>query len=294
MSTQPSIFVEQAEILEHKAFEGDQWIMRVQAPKCAAATLPGQFAHITCHPLRLMRRPISIMRTSPKQGWVDFLYKVVGEGTELLSAQVVGESVSLIAPIGKPFTLSENTKHHLLIVGGVGMPPMVAIADALQQQGRAKQTFALLGSEVPFPFNPQPSTFMINGIPDGVIATMPLMEDWRIACRLASLQAFAGCFQGYITELASLWLEQLSDEDRKQTMIYSCGPTPMLEAVAKVSAQYHVAAQLSLEEHMACAVGGCAGCTQPITEEGVTAMKRVCVDGPVFSAQAVYPELFTA
>lgn len=75
MKHRNTIFVEDCEILSHSTFEGDQYIMRVHAPKIAASAKPGSFAHITVHPLRPMRRPISIMRVNKDLGWVDFLYK---------------------------------------------------------------------------------------------------------------------------------------------------------------------------------------------------------------------------
>ena len=120
-SHRDTILVEDAEILSHEAFPGDQYVMRVQAPGCAARTQPGQFAHLTVDPLRPMRRPISIMRVSAQEGWVDFLYKAVGEGTALLAKRQVGETISLMGPIGVPFEVRE--KRPLLIGGGVGMPP---------------------------------------------------------------------------------------------------------------------------------------------------------------------------
>jgi dihydroorotate dehydrogenase electron transfer subunit len=70
--------------------------------------------------------------------------------------------------------------------------------------------------------------------------------------------------------------------------IYSCGPTPMLKAVAAVAREFGLPCQVSLEEYMACAVGGCAGCTVRVNTDQGPAMKRVCVDGPVFEASTVF------
>ena len=123
-----TIFVEEAEILDHQAFDGDQYILRVQAPRCAEKAQPGSFAHIQCGPSRPLRRPISIMRTSPQQGWVEFLYKAVGEGTRLLATRRAGERISMMGPIGVPFRLNPERPRPLLIGGGVGMPPMIFIA----------------------------------------------------------------------------------------------------------------------------------------------------------------------
>ena len=279
-----TILLEDAEILSHEVFEGDQYVMRVQAPGCASRALPGQFAHLTVDPQRPMRRPISIMRASAEGGWVDFLYKALGEGTHLLAQRERGELISVLGPIGVAFEIKE--KRPLLIGGGVGMPPMIFIADSLRATER--QPFVVLGSEVPFPFTPKPSQFMPRGLPDGVIGAMPLLEDWGIPSRLASLQGYAGCYQGYVTDLARHWLDGLEDAERAEVGIYACGPHPMLEAVVNLARDYGLPAQVSLEEFMACAVGGCAGCVVEVTTPDGPAMKRVCVDGPVFDGYTVF------
>ena len=287
MKHRNTIFVEDCEILSHNAFDGDQFIMRVQAPKIAANAKPGSFAHLTVHPLRPMRRPISIMRVNKEQGWVDFLYKKLGEGTALLAEREVGEQINIMGPIGKAFEIKPELKRPLLIGGGVGMPPMVFIAEACKQSG-GYEPLVILGSEVPFPFTTKPSEIMVPGIPDGVIASMPLLDDWNIASRLASLQGYAGTYEGYVTDLARHWLTALTDEQRNEVEIYSCGPHPMLEAVAKLAKEFDLPCQVSLEEFMACAVGGCAGCVVEVQTEQGPAMKRVCVDGPVFDAYSVF------
>lgn len=286
-SQRATIFLEEAEIVYHQAFAGDQYILRVHAPQCAAKARPGSFVHLQCDPLLPMRRPISIMRVSAADGWVELLYKRVGNGTQLLAQRRTGEILSLLGPIGQPFAPSPEHKRPLLIGGGVGMPPVIFLADALRHD-RQKQSFVILGSEVPFPFSPRPSTIGIPGLPETINAAMPQLDDWGIPCRLASLQDFAGCFQGYVTELARHWLESLDEEARKEVEIFSCGPHPMLEAVAKLAAEYALPCQVSLEEFMACAVGGCAGCVVEVRTPAGSAMKRVCVDGPVFDARTVF------
>ena len=282
-----TIFVEEAEILAHEAFDGAQHILRVQAPKCAARAEAGSFAHLQCDPMLPMRRPLSIMRVSKEAGWVEFLYKAVGEGTRLLATREVGETISVMGPIGKPFAFHPARTRPLLIGGGVGIPPMVFIADTLRRHA-GWQPFVIMGSEVPFPFKARPSQIMVPGMPEGVIAAMPLLEDWGIPSRLTSLQGYAGCHEGYVTDLARTWLEALSDGERAEVEIFSCGPHPMLEAVARLAAEFGLPCQVSLEEFMACAVGGCAGCVVEVKTPQGPAMKRVCVDGPVFEAADVF------
>ncbi len=282
-----TIELEEAEIISQQAFDGDQYILRLQAPACAATARAGQFAHLNCDPALAMRRPLSIMRVDPDSGWVDFLYKAVGEGTRLLSRRQTGQTISVLGPIGHPFTPHPERPRSLLLGGGVGMPPMLFLAEHLKQTSDFKP-LVLLGSEVPFPFRHQPSRIMLPGIPDGVIGSMPLLEDWGIPSRLASLQGYPGCYEGYITDLARTWLNALNDEQRMQVEIFSCGPHPMLEAVAALAREYNLPCQVSLEEYMACAVGGCAGCVVKVSTDAGPAMKRVCVDGPVFDAYTVF------
>jgi dihydroorotate dehydrogenase electron transfer subunit len=84
-------------------------------------------------------------------------------------------------------------------------------------------------------------------------------------------------------------LAALGEDARRETEIFACGPTPMLKAVAKLAKSYDLPCQVALEEFMACGIGGCAGCNVLVTTSEGPAMKRVCVDGPVFDARAVYP-----
>lgn len=235
-----------------------------------------------------MRRPFSIMRASRPDGWIDIFYKILGEGTRLLSCRKPGERVSAMGPIGVPFTPQRERPRALLVGGGVGMPPMVFLAERLRRD-RDFMPLVLLGSEIPFPFKARPSQIIVPGMPDGVIAAMPLLEDWGIPSRLTSRQGYAGCYDGLITDLARSWLRELDAVALETTEIFACGPHAMLAAVAALAREFRLPCQVSLEEYMACAVGGCAGCTVKVQTEHGPAMKRVCVDGPVFDAQAVFP-----
>jgi dihydroorotate dehydrogenase electron transfer subunit len=285
-----SIFVEDAEILSHEHFPGAQHVLRLKAPQCAAKALPGSFVHLSCDAALPMRRPMSIMRASAQDGWIECLYKVVGEGSRLLAERHKGDVLSCLGPIGKPFVLHPERPRPLLLGGGVGIPPMVFIADAMRADKRAKwQPLILMGSEVPFPFKSRPSTIMIEGMPMGVIGCMPLMEDWGFPSRLASKQGYAGCFDGFITELARAWLKSLDAKALAEVEIFACGPTPMLKAAAVLAQEFKIPSQVSLEEFMACAVGGCAGCAVEVKTPEGPAMKRVCVDGPVFDGASVFP-----
>ena len=257
-----TIFVEDGELLQVESHPGEQFIMRIRAPRCAAHALPGSFVHLTCDESLPMRRPLSIMRVG--DDWIEILFKIVGPGLRLLSHKEPGDTISVLGPIGQPFRMHVERPNTLLIGGGVGIPPMVCIADWLRQQHGNWQPFAILGSEIPFPFELEKSAIEVPGIPDEVSSTMPLLEEWGIPTRLTSLQGYEGCFDGYVTVLADAWLESLPLAELAKVEIFACGPTPMLRAVADLAARHDLPCQVSLEEFMACGVGGCAGCAVKI------------------------------
>jgi dihydroorotate dehydrogenase electron transfer subunit len=282
-----TILLERARVVTQLAYDAEQFMIRLAAPRCAARAQPGSFAHLTCDVSIPMRRPLSIMRADAKAGWIEILYKVVGAGLQALAARKAGEAVSVLGPIGQPFSVHPERPRTLLVGGGVGIPPMVFLAERLKED-RSYKPLVLMGSEVPFPFRTRPSATVVAGMPAGTLACMPLLEEWGVPSRLASRADFAGCYSGFVTELAAEWLASLGPKQLAEVEIFACGPTPMLKATAQLARQFGVPCQVSLEEFMACAVGGCAGCTVEVRTPQGPAMKRVCVDGPVFDAYAVF------
>ena len=284
-----TIFLEDATVLAHQAFAGSQYVMRLLAPRCAESATPGSFVHLTCGPELPMRRPLSIMRADPAAGTIELLYKIVGHGTAVLATRQTGERLSCLGPIGRGFTAHPARPRALLIGGGVGIPPIVFLAESLAAaRGAVWKPLVLMGSELPFPFALAHSRIAVPGIPATATASMPLLEERGVACRLASLAGFDGCHRGYVTELAAAWITSLQPSEIAEVGVFACGPEPMLRATAALAKRHNVPCQVSLEENMACAVGGCAGCTVLVQTPEGPAMKRVCVDGPVFDAATVF------
>ena len=279
-----TISVNDCQVLAHYQFEADQYIITLESKEIADSTRPGQFVHLSVSGMLAMRRPISVMSVDTDNGTFDLLYKIVGEGTKQLADRKIGDVLSVIGPIGNGFELTDR-KIPLLIGGGVGMPPMIAIAQKIKDNAYYNP-YVILGSEVPFPFEASQSS--LNGFNSSKFYTMPLLEEWRVPCGLASLQDYEGVYKGYVTDLAREYLDSLSSSDLREVEVFTCGPNPMLEAVSKLANEYNLPCQASLEEYMACAVGGCAGCVVEVATENGPAMKRVCVDGPVFDAKTVF------
>lgn len=285
-----TFFVEDAEVIAQERFDANQFVLTLNAPKCAAAATPGSFVHLRCDESLPMRRPLSIMRADAAGGLIEVLYKIVGPGLALLANKVAGDRVSTLGPIGNGFVPHPLRPRTLLVGGGVGIPPLVFLAERLHEQSNALwKPLLLMGSEVPFPFRARPSTLLVPGIPEGVIACMPMLEALGLPSRLASLAGYAGCYDGYVTDLAAAWLHSLDAGERAEVELFACGPTAMLKAAAALARRFQIPCQVALEEFMACAVGGCAGCTVRVETAQGQAMKRVCVDGPVFEARTVFP-----
>jgi len=289
-----TILLEDARVLAHEHFEGDQHVLRLHSPRCAARATPGSFVHLRCADELAMRRPLSIMRAHATAGWIDLLYKVTGAGTRALARAQSGQSLSVLGPIGVGFTPHAQRPRVLAIGGGVGIPPMVFLTERLVDAAAAAgapawKPLVLMGSELPFPFRVRPSSIFVPGMPDEAIGCMPLLDEWSVPSRLATQSGFSGCFDGYVTDLARTWLASRSREQLAECEIFACGPTPMLAATARLAREFALPCQVALEEFMACAVGGCAGCVVAVHTALGTAMKRVCVDGPVFDAAAVFP-----
>ena len=281
-----TIFEEKAEILANINHEGEQCIMRLYAPKIAKQAKPGQFVHLRVSDALPLRRPISIMLTHQEAGTVDLLYKKVGEGTRQLGERKKGEILPVLGPIGQGFDVSDTSRRYVLIGGGVGVPPMIFTADVLV--GKADLVL-FAGSEAPFPFALKPSTLILPGMTGNTTLTIASLEERGIACRLASNAGLYGCYAGHVPDLARDYLLALSDEERGRCVLLSCGPHPMLRAVARLGHELDIPTQLSLEEYMACGVGGCAGCVVKVLQDGQEKYQRVCVDGPVFDAK-ILPE----
>lgn len=288
-----TIFLEDARVLELEAFPAQQYRLRLQAPRCAAAATPGTFIHLECAGGIMLRRPLSIRRADAAEGWVEILFKIIGSGLRSLSSIRRGEQLSLLGPIGKGFQPDPKRPLQLLIGGGVGMPPLEFLAERLADDAAGNwEAMAFFGAEVPFPFKTERASTALHGLDHHIDACHPLLQRLGIPSRLASLADFDGCYRGYVTELAGEWLAAQHHELRDRMTLHACGPQPMLRAAARLARDFGLPAQLCLEEYMACGVGGCAGCTIPVTTDSGLSMQRVCVDGPVFEARTVYPDLF--
>lgn len=277
-----SLLVEDARVVRHEHHPGGQGRIELDAPGIARRARPGSFVHLRCDPLLPMRRPMSIM--GARDGRIEILYKVTGTGTRLLAGAGPGTSLSLLGPIGRPFAPDPSRPRKILVAGGVGLPPLLFLAETLVAGGHPAGDLALLyGSEEPFPF-----ALHVGDGPQGPRAGLLRTHALGIPTRLASRRLDRpGLHRGFVTELLAAELAALAPGARERVEVAACGPAAMLREVQRLLRFHGVKGELCLEEWMACAVGGCGGCTVSVRTPSGPAMKRVCVDGPVFAAETV-------
>jgi dihydroorotate dehydrogenase electron transfer subunit len=245
-------------------------VLRLEEAEQARDVRPGQFVHLRCAPAPvrttdpLLRRPLSVLRTGASSandlpaGQYEVLYDVVGRGTELLSGLRPGDLVDVLGPLGQPFTIDRSTRNLLLVGGGVGIVPLVALAEEALHAGLSVTLLA--------GFRTADKVFPAERVPEDV--------EYVVATDDGSFG-----HPGLVTELVP---EYLGWADQ----ICACGPVPMLKALGSIDGvrprgKRAKPVQIAMEEHMGCAMGVCLGCVVP-TRRGP---QRVCRDGPVFDLQ---------
>ena len=213
----------------------------------SALTKPGQFVNIKLNGLYL-RRPISVCDYNDNE--ITLIYKVVGEGTELMSQMIEGEELDVLVGLGNGFCVSKCENTALLIGGGVGIPPLYKLCRDLIANG--KKVKVVLG------FNTKAEIFYEN--------------EFKALGAEVTVTTVDGSYgiKGFVTNAM----------DTDYDYFYTCGPEPMFKAIentAKTSGQY------SFEERMGCGFGACMGCSCK-TKYG---NKRICKDGPVLEREEI-------
>lgn len=230
---------EQTKILIHLPQAGGYTLLRLAAPQCAARAQPGTQVRLVCNNGALTHTS-ALLRAEARAGWIEILFA----GTSALSALKRDELITLSIVPGDVFTLP-NLPCPLIIGDAPGTAPTVFIADRLRPQ-KTFQPLILLGYDDALPFIAAPSRILVQGMPSGVIAAMPLLEDWGMPSRIAHTQGRPGCFEGAVGELARLWLDALPNAQRAKTEIFVSGSNALINAVTTLAHQYQMPCQALL------------------------------------------------
>jgi dihydroorotate dehydrogenase electron transfer subunit len=252
-----------ARIISNSEILPQIYLMRVRAPVIAALATPGQYVMVRCgggHDMPL-RRPLGIHRIY--QDGIALLFTVVGRGTAWLSERKAGEQVDLFGPLGKGFEIHPSSRSLLLVAGGVGVAPLVALAESAMSKGIS--VILLIGEKSSAKI--YPSHLLPSGI-EPVVTT----EDGSLGQK------------GVITDILPQFIPEADQ-------IFACGPLPMYRAMAKMSSKFgNKPVYVLLETVMGCGVGACLSCSIETKHE----RKLVCKDGPVFELNDIVWEKIVA
>jgi dihydroorotate dehydrogenase electron transfer subunit len=240
--------------------------------------LPGQFAMIKPHGIYepLLRRAMAYYRSVSVGGMrrIDFIYQILGRGTQALANLRPGDKVDFLGSLGNTYDLeAARGREALLVAGGVGSAALFMLAEDLIKLGARVKLF--IGGA---------SRGDLCGLEDFI----ELLREENVIC--ATVDGSLG-EAGFVTAPLERYLQS---NGGARTIIYACGPDPMLHRVAQIAGRFGAPSQLSLEAPMGCGYGVCVGCAVAIKAQGKDACpegfvyKKVCVDGPVFWGEELH------
>ncbi len=278
------------------------------------ATRPGQFVQVQCRGLGeqadekisqwaenappkftqpeligkepLLRRPFSLAGRREQGGDVelDIIYRTVGIGTHWLGGVKIGDSLSILGPLGNGFEINESKSKAALIGGGVGIPPMIYLAGELAKQGKDAVAFNGVRTASLLPLKIDSAKVAADGKP-GLSA-----DEFSAVGVNAVITTDDGSlgYRGFIDVAFRSWLEK-EKIDPQDLVVYSCGPELMMKAAGDCCIENEIECQLALERHMACGMGTCQSCIVKIREDSEQgwSYKLCCSDGPVFEAGSI-------
>lgn len=217
--------------------------------------LPGQFVQVRVEnsPRTFLRRPISVHFVDRLRNELWLLIRIAGDGTRSMARLKAGETINLIYPLGNSFSIPEDNREEklLLIGGGIGIAPLLFLGERLLKAG----------------FHP---SFLLGA--RSLNDLLQLDEFMKLGNVYTTTEDGSYGEKGYVTDHPIL---QAGRPDR----IYTCGPTPMIEAVARYARKREIPCEVSLENTMACGIGACLCCVEKTTHGNVC----VCTEGPVFN-----------
>ena len=251
-------------VAERRMIAEDHVLLSISAGEIFQSSSPGQFVmiRVTDTESPFLSRPISIYALSREDGTavIDLMVRVVGRGTSFLSRLKAGDRVDLLGPLGNGFSILPDRSQIVLIAGGIGIAPISFLADGYSH---------IKTGEVTCYFGARSESVLVG------------LDRVNKACSRIILSTEDGSrgYRGFITDLFE---RDLNKYNREDTVIYACGPSPMLMKIQALLKKESMICQVSVEERMACGVGACLGCAVRMKSGEY---RRVCHEGPVFNIE---------
>jgi len=244
--------------LTEKVYLNSQYVqMKFRDIQKLPLMLPGQFVQVRIDgsPTTYLRRPISINFVDLDKNELWLLVQIVGDGTRTLANTPIGCKVNMILPLGNSFSIPSPNERVLLIGGGVGVAPMLML-------GKQFQDMKI------------PVTFLLGARSAGDL--LQLNEFSKYGTVLTTTEDGSFGEKGYVTQHSILNTDVFG-------RIYTCGPKPMMQAVANYAKSRKIECEVSLENSMACGIGACLCCVEDTCEGHVC----TCTQGPVFNTNVL-------
>ena len=253
------------EVVFNKRIGPDTFLMGFRSHKMVATAKPGQFVMIRVRTGNdpLLRRPFSICSVQ-EADLVLILYRVLGRGTAIMAGLREREKLSVLGPLGKGFDLPEDNEVPILVAGGIGVAPLLFLAQTMKTFNIHFMTGFETANEM---------------LPMDQITGLPL------SVSIATNDGTKG-HNGPVTDLLDEYLKR-HEQDKKVLSVFSCGPWSMLEKISSMVIRRDLPCQVSLEAAMACGIGACQGCAVRASSNEKQAYFHVCQDGPVFPVQSI-------
>lgn len=274
----------QVEVTANREIAPSYFSMRLAGPARLTRFRPGQFLMLgwTDGQDPLLPRAMSIRRAAcgvrRAASEVEMLYKVCGRGTSLLAAMRPGRSLRALGPLGNGFEVPGKVTSAVLIAGGIGVPPIAALAEALATRRAARVT--------------KMAVFLGGRSKTDLLCVSDLRRAGATVY-VATEDGSAG-HKGLVTERLEQYLHTRHPGSKPgagltpDTRLYACGPHPMLAAITPIAKKYNLPYQASMEANMACGFGACMGCVVPVRgDDPGRAYRLVCKDGPVFDGHEI-------
>ena len=254
-------------IISNSRMHGEYFRAVFDAPEIAPKSSPGQFVHIRIDKRcdQMLRRPFSIHNA--QDGKLTIVYKVVGKGTQALSALSAGSICDILGPCGKGFSAPADDVIPVAVCGGYGAAATYMLTRQSQNGG-----VLLLGARS------EKDILLTQEYADAGFQVKVATDDGSIGTK------------GRVTDL---FPELLEEYKGKKLFFYGCGPHPMLMALAKLLREKNLDGELSVDHIMCCGVGACFGCVVKVNDHahpGEWMYARSCADGPVFKLADIYTE----
>ncbi len=235
----------------------------------------------------LLRRPFSFAEVTVEKDatTAELLYCAVGPATLRMTTLGQENSVGIIGPLGNGFWVPNGKTTALLVAGGMGLPPISCLAKSLCAEHPNVETIAFLGAKTA---RALPVEGRLDQTSGQSTFAIPMFARFGIPSILATDDGSMG-HKGTVVQRLGQWLDERDAGNGSRSIIYACGPEPMLAAVAMTAQEYGVDCQVSMERRMACGIGLCQSCAIECRVRGSdeTVYRLCCQDGPVFDSKDV-------